>query len=273
MPDYTIPALTLLLATCAVAREKPGDYPVQAPTPEGIVAAEYLVHSFPTPQGVYFTKGYLVVEAAVFPSAKDPLMITSGQFSLRLNGKRILLAQSPGMVAASLKYADWEARPAATATAQAGDATVILGPRPSPGRFPGDPTVGRLPPAPRVEDRPYPTEQGIDPATKVEDLCQRLAWLNGSPNTADCLGLEFSFILAENIISSTIGSKVAPALGMQVYNPVGNALFFNNGGTPSVSGSNKRHLYKIREIDTPRYGGGGYHFYFWGLDNVTVSHP
>jgi RHS repeat-associated protein len=95
--------------------------------------------------------------------------------------------------------------------------------------------------------------------------------LNGDPNSGDCQGLIYSFFLAENVISATIGSATTPAFGLYTYNPVGNALFFNsNNKTPSVSSQNRRHLYRIKQIDTPKFGRGSYHFYFWGLDNVTV---
>jgi hypothetical protein len=111
------------------------------------IGAEYLVHSIPGERGGYFAKEYLVVEVAIFPAAKKGLKISSGSFTLRINKKSTLIAQAPGMVAAALKYPDWEQRP--QMTAQAGP--LIYG-APQSGRFPGDPTQPRPLPTPRVPD-------------------------------------------------------------------------------------------------------------------------
>jgi hypothetical protein len=64
----------------------------------------------------------------------SPLEISSGLFTLRLNGKREVSAEAPGMVAASLKYPDWETHP----KLEAGAGPVIFGRNDPVGRFPGD---------------------------------------------------------------------------------------------------------------------------------------
>ena len=129
----------MLLAQDAAPRSKASDYPAHAQLPAFEIGAEYLVHSIPSEKGEYWAKDYLVVEVAVFPAARNNVTVSSGQFRLRVNGKKaVLLTESPGTVAAALKYPDWETRPNLTASAGIGDAGVILGAPPAVGRFPGD---------------------------------------------------------------------------------------------------------------------------------------
>jgi hypothetical protein len=141
---------SLLLGQDAPPRSKASDYPTHAQLPGFELGAEYLVHNIPVEKGEYWTKDYLVVEVAVFPSAAESVMVSSTQFTLRINGKKVnLLTESPGTVAAALEYPDWEARPNLSATAGAGPASVNLGAPPVVGRFPGDPRG--------VPPRPVPT--------------------------------------------------------------------------------------------------------------------
>jgi len=123
------------------------------------IGADYLVHSIPGEKGGYFAKEYLVVEVAIFPTTRTGVKISSGHFTLRINKKSTLSAQSAGMVAAALKYADWEQRPQMTASA----GPLIYG-APQGGRFPGDPTTTR--PLPN----PVPTQTGSGNVDKQSDL-------------------------------------------------------------------------------------------------------
>jgi hypothetical protein len=151
--------LSLVLAGQDAPRSKASDYPVHITLPGMEMGAEYLVHSIPGERGGYFAKEYLVVEVAIFPASRESVKISSGRFTLRINNKSVLLARSPGMVAAALKYQDWEQRP--QMTAQAGP--VIYG-APQVGRFPGDPTQPRPLPTPRAPD------QGSGNVEKQQDL-------------------------------------------------------------------------------------------------------
>jgi hypothetical protein len=120
-------------------RSKASDYPAHVQLPRFELGAEYLVHNIPAEKGEYWAKEYLVVELAVFPSTREGVRISANQFVLRINGKKtVLLSDSPGTVAAALKYPDWEARPNLTASAGIGDAGVVLGAPPATARFPGD---------------------------------------------------------------------------------------------------------------------------------------
>jgi hypothetical protein len=147
---FAIASAALLLALRAQdpPRSKASDYPAHDTLPTMEIGAEYLVHSIPGERGGYFAKEYLVVEVAIFPAGKNGLKISSGSFTLRINHKSTLIAQASGMVAAALKYPDWEQRP--QMTAQAGP--LIYG-APQSGRFPGDPTQPRPLPTPKVPDQ------------------------------------------------------------------------------------------------------------------------
>ena len=113
--------------------------------------AEFCGHSVPFAGTAYFAAGHIVVEVEVLPDKSTPIRLTSGEFRLRINGKKDLLApETPGMVAASLKYSDWSQRP--QLEAQAGP--VIMGRPRQQSRFPGDTQPGQQPN--RSDDRPPP---------------------------------------------------------------------------------------------------------------------
>jgi hypothetical protein len=134
---------------------------VQAADGSTTIAAEYGVRAFGSAEEAYWTPDYLVVEVAIYSTSREPQRVSTGAFTLRLNGKKeALLAQSPNLVAASLKYPDWEYRPHLEARGGTADGGVIVG-RPTPTeRFPGDPTGRRLPAPPRAPDsRPNGVEK------------------------------------------------------------------------------------------------------------------
>jgi hypothetical protein len=179
------PAIALLLfVTELVAqgmkpREKAEDYPVQVQLPKMELAADYLVHSLPGPSGSIFTSDYLVIEVAAYPTSRAGASWATGEFSVRINHKTLLLPQAPGMVAASLKYPDWERRPVATAEAGIGDRGLIIGQPPSVPRFPGDARGGQLPPPPRASDPETPPGLSKTAGPTIEEICQQLAVYDG----------------------------------------------------------------------------------------------
>ena len=90
-------------------RATAGDY--QAHTPAGILtlAAEFVGHSVPTPEATYSTEDFIVVETGLFgpPEARTKLSI--GDFSLRINGKKMAMPSQPyGLSFSSLKDPQWE---------------------------------------------------------------------------------------------------------------------------------------------------------------------
>src|SRR5688572_29343828 len=108
---YSTAALTLLLSIEAspqgtTAKPKASEYPVHQKTPDVEIGAEYMVRSFGADQ-LLLADDFLVVEVAIYPADRDGFKIDTRQFTMRINSrKQVLFPQSPGMVAASLKYSD-----------------------------------------------------------------------------------------------------------------------------------------------------------------------
>ena len=176
-------AAGLLHAQGTTPKAKPADYPVHAQIAGYTIAAEYLVHSVPVNGGVLDARDYLVLEIVIFPEADVTPSVSSGEFTLRINNRKaVLFAQTPGMVAASIKYPDWEVRPTLEATAGVGNADVIMGRPPPTSRFPGDPRPdqSRLPRQPRVPDQNRPQGQEQAAREPVDVSIARLAFPEGA---------------------------------------------------------------------------------------------
>jgi hypothetical protein len=133
-------------------RLKPVDYPVQAQAGDLAIGVEYMVRTISTPKASFLTDDYLVVEVALYPPPRG-ITVNAREWTLRVNSKKEeLLTQTPGIVAASLKYPDWAIRPRAVAHA----GPVIIGQPQQVERFPGDsrPAQSRIPgQIPRVPTR------------------------------------------------------------------------------------------------------------------------
>ena len=174
--------LLLWQATGLPPKPKAAEYPVHASLEKLAIGAEYLVRSFGPRGQTFIVNDYLVVEVALYPAAGQALLVSNGQFTLRMNGKKsVLFAQAPAFVAASLKYPDWERRPTLTGGAGIGDAVVILGQPQSVERFPGDPRPGqtRLPAPPRAPEAEDPS--GIDkpPPARADEVVVETALPEG----------------------------------------------------------------------------------------------
>lgn len=90
------------------ARATAGDYQSQAQAGSVTIAADFDGHSVPTPDAVYNTEDYVVVEAALFGAADTKLKLSDEDFTLRINGKKgALPAVSPEIVLRSLKDPTW----------------------------------------------------------------------------------------------------------------------------------------------------------------------
>src|SRR5579864_6452228 len=64
-------------------RVAPGEYQAQAQAGAVTVAAEFMGHSVPTPEGTYTTEDFVVVEAALFgPPQALRAQLSIGDFSL-----------------------------------------------------------------------------------------------------------------------------------------------------------------------------------------------
>jgi hypothetical protein len=148
-------------------RARAEDYPASGRLPGLSIGAEYLVRTVPAAKGSHLAGNYLVVEVAYFPEKQAE--VQSGHFRLVVNGaKRGLYPQTPGMVAAGLKYDDWENRRGIQVGAGAGNTGIVIGgPRRDP-RFPDDPTARRLPAPPRAPDETGRPERGEPGMTAAE---------------------------------------------------------------------------------------------------------
>lgn len=162
----------LLSAQVGLApRPTPEDFPVHQNTARLAIGAEFMVHSFGRDSERYVNEDYLTVEVGVYPLNRNPILISAGQFTLRVNGKKeVLNPATPSLVAASLKYPDWEQGP--QLEAQAGPVSIGR-PSQSAPRFPGDnrPNEGRLPTPPQVSPDPAlaaPTH--IAPSVLVKEV-------------------------------------------------------------------------------------------------------
>ncbi len=89
-------------------RATPGDYQTHTEVGPITIAAEFTGHSAPTPEAVYTTEDYVIVEIAFFGPADAKLKLAYQDFSLRVNGKKAPLAAVPyEFVAKSLKDPEW----------------------------------------------------------------------------------------------------------------------------------------------------------------------
>lgn len=135
-------------------KPKPADYALQFGTPQADFGIEFQVRTVFGERHSFVVDEYLVVEVAAYPKSPEGFLLSSAHFTLRLNGKRSLFSQAPGMVAASLKYPDWSWQRGGQIAAGAGGGGVILGGPGAPvSRFPGDQKDPRtrLPRQPRAE--------------------------------------------------------------------------------------------------------------------------
>lgn len=158
-------------------RPDPDNYSAQARLAEATIAADYLARTIPLPSRPRLVSNYLVIELAVYPDKGAKVPVSAQHFSLRINGRKTaLLPQAPGLVAAELKFPDWEFGPQIAVGAGAGDATVILGPPRPVERFPGDPRAPRTPqPAPPA----HPTARDETSPVSPEEFVRQAALPEG----------------------------------------------------------------------------------------------
>jgi hypothetical protein len=88
-------------------RTAPGEYQAQTQAGALTIAAEFVGHSVPTPETIYSSEDYVVVEVGLFGPAAAKVSL--GDFSLRINGnKKVLSAQPYELTFKSLKDPEWE---------------------------------------------------------------------------------------------------------------------------------------------------------------------
>jgi hypothetical protein len=127
------------------SKRKLADWPLQATAGSASIGAEFMVRLISYGTESFVTNNFLVVEVALYP--QSPLDIRLTDWTMKVNGKKETLhAQPPQVVAAYLRYPNWEMPPVG---AQAGDVGE---------RFPGDPRARRYP-MPRT---PGPVDGDVD---------------------------------------------------------------------------------------------------------------
>ena len=89
-------------------RVAPTEYQTHAQAGAVTIAADFVGHSVPTLEGTYTTEDYVVVEAGLFGSPNGRATLSKGDFSLRINGKKILPSEPYELVFHSLKDPEWE---------------------------------------------------------------------------------------------------------------------------------------------------------------------
>ncbi|MBI3280250.1 MAG: hypothetical protein HYZ57_10455 [Acidobacteria bacterium] len=166
----------LAFAQGTTPRPKAEDYPARGAITGATVGVEYNVRTFAAEGRTFVIGDYLVVGVAVYPhSRKQEVPIAHSRFTLRINGRKdAIFPQPPGMVAASLKYPDWERERGVTVAA----GPVIIGRPQIQPRFPGDqrPPQTRMPAPPRA-----PSDAGAPAAEPVDfdELIARAALPEG----------------------------------------------------------------------------------------------
>ncbi len=152
----------LLLAGGLDPLPQASSYPAHGRAGDMEVGAEYLVRGAGVAGRGFITRHYLVIDVGVYPPRGVTSVVKTSEFSLRVNGKT-LLSQTAGMVAASLKFDDWEQHGEMTAVVGMGDGAVVLG-RSRNARFPGD----RRSPEARTPTMPRAPSSVASPVEKQE---------------------------------------------------------------------------------------------------------
>ena len=90
-------------------RASPADYQAHAQAGSLTIAAEFVGHSVPTPEATYDSEDFVVVEAGLFGAPDARAKLSIGDFSLRINGKKVAFPSLPyAMSFRSLKDPEWE---------------------------------------------------------------------------------------------------------------------------------------------------------------------
>src|SRR5258707_314304 len=142
-----------LVPLLLVAQDGP---PAQAPAVKAEWMGRSLLSSMLSSAQNVTLNDYIAVEVTITPAPQTTAHLSNGDFQLRVNGrKQTLNPVTAEMVAAAIKYPDWETRPSVQADAGAGGGGVILGRTRPTERFPGDPNgrQARLPRVPGQDDR------------------------------------------------------------------------------------------------------------------------
>jgi len=94
-------------------RATPGDYQAQAQVGAVTIAAEFMGHAVPRPEGPLSTEDYVVVETGLFGPPSGRIKLSAADFTLHITGKNgkqtVLSSKSYVLVLHSLKDPEWVA--------------------------------------------------------------------------------------------------------------------------------------------------------------------
>lgn len=107
-------------------KAKADEYEVHARLKGVDIGAEYMVYSISSQGKMFLAEDHLVVEVAVFPPKGSLVTSSSGEFTLRVDGK-VLRAVTPQTVVMAMQRRDWSYPRGPQATVGRGDDAVILG--------------------------------------------------------------------------------------------------------------------------------------------------
>ncbi len=90
-------------------RVAPTEYQAQAKAGTVTIGAEFMGHSIPTPEHIFSTEDYIIVEAGLFGPPGANTTLSRDDFSLRINGKKIASPSEPfEVISHTLKDPEWQ---------------------------------------------------------------------------------------------------------------------------------------------------------------------
>jgi len=154
------------------------EYPTQGRFGNVEMGADYMVHSFGTGEQMFIAENFLIVEVAFFPPKGESVLVETGMFSLRVNGKKeLLLPATPSMAASVMRQPQWQSQRGVMGGIDMGGIGVGTGYPPPGSTGPGGPQQ-RLPAPPRAPDPDYP-ETTKKETERAEDVLIRTALFDG----------------------------------------------------------------------------------------------
>src|SRR3954453_14543523 len=134
MRSFLLICCAALACAATDPKSKVEDYEVHARVGSVAIGADYMVYSFSGEGQTFVLDDFLVVEVALFPPKGDTIAAASADFTLRIDGKRVIAAAPPQMGVNSMQRRQWQQSRGVQATGGMGDKVVIVGgpPRQTP---------------------------------------------------------------------------------------------------------------------------------------------
>jgi hypothetical protein len=168
-------ALIFIAVTVSAAgldpRPKVEDYPKLIKTGQLKIGAEYQGRGLSAKSQSWWVGDYLVVEVGLYREPGAVVEVHATDFRLRINGEKTARnAEIPSLVAAASRNTGLNMRRGIEAGGGVGDSQVIFGRPRTEARFPGDPSGGRGPTAPRAPSQDDNAEPPMETSAAVMEL-------------------------------------------------------------------------------------------------------